>query len=96
MSAAILPTLTSHPSSFVFVESLQLWPQISQTVFALIDLEGKKNKPHTCDISIHDNTVRLLDLFPGCAYSCLCDKLDVIFFLKQLRAIKRSLMMILG
>ena len=42
MSAAILPTLTSHPSSFVFVESLQLWPQISQTVFALIDLEGKK------------------------------------------------------
>ena len=60
------------------------------------DRLGGIKKPHTCDISICDNTVRLLDLFPGCAYSCLCDKLDVIFFLKQLRAIKRSLMMILG
>lgn len=41
-------------------------------------------------------TLRLLDLFPGYVYSCLCDRLDVIFFFKQPSAIKRSVMMITG
>lgn len=41
-------------------------------------------------------TLRFLDLFPGYVYSCLCDRLDVIFFLKQPSAIKRSVMMITG
>lgn len=93
MSAAILSTLASHPSSFIFVENLQPWPKSHKQCICFGRVEGEK--PHTHDISICDNTLRLLDLFPGCVYSCLSDRLDVIFFLKQLSTIKRSLMMIL-
>lgn len=92
-SAVILSTLTTHPSSFIF-ENLQLWPKYHNLNICFDQLRGKK--PHTYDISICDNTLRLLDLFPGCVYSCLCDGLDAIFFLKQLSAIKKSLMTILG
>lgn len=30
-----------HPSSFIFAESLHLWPILTNCIFALIDLKGK-------------------------------------------------------
>lgn len=94
MSAAILSTPASHPSSFISVENVRPRPKSHKLYICFDRLEGKES--HTYEISICDNTLRLLDLFPGYVYSCLCDRLDVIFFLKQPSAIKRSLLMILS
>lgn len=68
---------------------------LTNCIFALIDLKGKNFPTHMTSLYVI-TTLRLLDLFPGYVYSCLCDRLDVIFFLKQPSAIKRSVMMIRG
>lgn len=63
MSSVTLSTPASHPSAFISIENLQSWSKSHKLYIYFDRLKGKKN-PHTYDISVCDNHIKVIGPVP--------------------------------